>query len=61
MTGDAVTRFIARISFFERDQASVVTPARDTVDVVFAWLVEWNLAHTIVTQTGFAVGVLITL
>ena len=61
MARETVARFIARISFFEREETSVVTSTRDAVDVVLAWLIERDFAHTIVTQPGFAIGVFITL
>ena len=61
MTRETVTRFIARLSFFERELAGAVTSARDAVDIVFAWFLQRDFAHSIVTQTGFAVGVLIAL
>ena len=60
MTRHAVTRFITRFPFFEREQASVVTPTGDTVDIVCAVLVEWYHTESIVTQPGFAIGVFIT-
>ena len=55
-----VTRFIARLSFFARDQTDIVTSTRDAVDVVRTVLVEWDFAHAIVAKPRLTIGVLIT-
>ena len=60
MTRHTVTRFIARLSLFARDQTDIVTSTRDTVDVVRTVLVEWDFAHAIVAKPRLTIGVLIT-
>ena len=56
MTGHAVAWFVARISFFEREQTGFVTSSRDTVDVVRTFLVQRDFAQTLVTKLRFAFG-----
>ena len=56
MTGHAVAWFVARLSFFEREQTGFVTSTRDTVDVVRTFLVQRDFAQTLVTKIRFAFG-----